>query len=232
MATTGTTGVRTPSVEAILNALRQHPDATAAKLAEAAGIGRSTAAKTLATLEAEGRVVRQRGTPRGGKAAPDHWTLAPDPRSNHSDPDPAEPPAARTVITTQRADTTKIPAEPPSAEAVPVAGTAAPSGTEATVKGLPKTARSSAAPMQPPWPRPGPAGWSPPSAPCPSTLRVGLPGSRWQSPWTATAAVGLDGPRASTASRPQGRAGRRRWGGRPAWPGWAGGCAARAGAAR
>ena len=109
MATTGTTGVRTPSVEAILNALRQHPDATAAKLAEAAGIGRSTAAKTLATLEAEGRVVRQRGTPRGGKAAPDHWTLAPDPRSNHSDPDPAEPPAARTVITTQRADTTKIP---------------------------------------------------------------------------------------------------------------------------
>ena len=94
MATTGTTRAKTSSVEAILNALRQHPDAPAAELAEAASIGRSTAGKTLATLEAQGRVTRQRGMPEGAKATPDRWTLAPDPRADH--PNRAEPqPAVR-----------------------------------------------------------------------------------------------------------------------------------------
>ena len=89
----GTTRAKPPSVEAILDALRYHPDATAAELADAAGIGRSTAAKTLATLEARGRVTRQRGTPEGGKATTDRWTLAPDPRTEHLSAPSRRPPA-------------------------------------------------------------------------------------------------------------------------------------------
>jgi Mn-dependent DtxR family transcriptional regulator len=149
MATTGTTRAKPPSAEAILDALRLHPDAPAAELAEAVGIGRSTAAKTLATLEAQGRVTRQRGTPEGGKATPDRWTLAPDPRTNHSDPDPAEPQAASDARVTEPADTTKIPAEAPSAEAAPLAGTAGLSEAEATVKGSPDAAESSAQRLRP-----------------------------------------------------------------------------------
>jgi hypothetical protein len=74
MAATGTKAT-SPSVEAVINALRQHDGATAAQLAEAAGIGRSTASKTLSSLEAEGRVTRQRDTSKGGKPTPDRWTL-------------------------------------------------------------------------------------------------------------------------------------------------------------
>jgi predicted ArsR family transcriptional regulator len=81
MATDGPAGANTPSVEAILDALRQHPNATAAELAEAASIGRSTAGKALATLEAQGRATRQRGTPGGGRATPDRWALATDSRA-------------------------------------------------------------------------------------------------------------------------------------------------------
>ena len=75
----GTTGAKTTSVEAVLDILRQHPDATAAEVAEHAGIGRSTATRTLANLETQGRVTRRRGKAEaGGRPAPDHWTLAPD----------------------------------------------------------------------------------------------------------------------------------------------------------
>jgi MarR family len=117
MATTGTTGAKPPSVEALLDALRHHPEATAAELAEAAGIGRSTAGKTLASLEARGRVSRQRGTPEGGKATPDRWTLTLDPRADH--PDPAGPQPAAEVHVDESADTTQSPAEALSAEAEP-----------------------------------------------------------------------------------------------------------------
>ncbi|SRR6266508_392970 len=116
MATTGTTRAKPPSIEAILDSLRQHSDVTAAELAEAAGIGRSTAGKTLASLEAQGRVTRQRGTSEAGKATPDRWTLV-------SEPDRAEPepqPAAE-VAMDEPADTTETLAEAPGAEAVPPA---------------------------------------------------------------------------------------------------------------
>ena len=75
----GTTGAKTSSVEAVLDILRQHPNATAAEVAEHAGIGRSTTTRTLANLETQGRVTRRRGKAEaGGRPAPDRWTLAPD----------------------------------------------------------------------------------------------------------------------------------------------------------
>jgi hypothetical protein len=63
------------SAEALLGALADRPGVTAADLAEAAGIGRSTAGKLLASLEAEGRVVRQPGGHQGGRRTADRWTL-------------------------------------------------------------------------------------------------------------------------------------------------------------
>ncbi len=86
-----TTGAKATSVEAVLDALRQHPDATAAELAEHAGIGRSTATRTLANLETKGQVTRQRGKAEaGGRTAPDRWALVPD---THTDPDETQQPA-------------------------------------------------------------------------------------------------------------------------------------------
>jgi DNA-binding IclR family transcriptional regulator len=93
MATTSTPA-KASSVEAILEALGQHPQATTTELAQAAGVGRSTAAKTLATLEGQGRVARRRGTPEGGKPTPDRWTLGADPlagRAGRAEPEPPPP---------------------------------------------------------------------------------------------------------------------------------------------
>jgi hypothetical protein len=135
MATTGTIGAKSSSVEAILDALRSHPGGTAAELAKAAGIGRSTAGKTLATLESQGRVTRQRGTPEGGKATPDRWALASPPHSGHPDSG-----ATSGVQVDGPADASKTPARMPSAEAVPVASAPDPGEDEATRKGSPPTA--------------------------------------------------------------------------------------------
>jgi predicted transcriptional regulator len=66
----------TNPTEAITSALTDHTEATAAQLAELAGIGRSTANKFLAALEREGKVVRRAGGHEGGRRAADHWTLA------------------------------------------------------------------------------------------------------------------------------------------------------------
>jgi DNA-binding MarR family transcriptional regulator len=65
----------TPAAQALLGALADHPGATATELAEAAGIGRSTATKLLATLAGQGRVLRQPGGHQHGRRAADHWTL-------------------------------------------------------------------------------------------------------------------------------------------------------------
>lgn len=63
------------TADKLLAALAKSPGATAAELAEAAGIGRSTANKTLAVLEAEGRVSRTARGPEGGRRQPDRWNL-------------------------------------------------------------------------------------------------------------------------------------------------------------
>jgi predicted ArsR family transcriptional regulator len=65
----------TPTLQALLVALADRPDSTAAELAEAGGIGRSTASKLLATLAAQGRVLCQPGGHQGGRRTPDRWAL-------------------------------------------------------------------------------------------------------------------------------------------------------------
>ena len=92
----------TPAAEALLGALTDRPGATATELAEAAGIGRSTAAKLLATLADQGRALRQPGGHHDGRRTADRWTLPTPPPS----PDPGAPPTAAPTP----------PAEPPSTE--------------------------------------------------------------------------------------------------------------------
>jgi DNA-binding MarR family transcriptional regulator len=65
----------------ILEALTTHPGATSAELAEVLGVGQSTAAKHLATLESAGTARREPGGREGGRRLADRWsttTSAPD----------------------------------------------------------------------------------------------------------------------------------------------------------
>jgi hypothetical protein len=86
------------SAEALLGALADRPGATAADLAEVGGIGRSTAGKLLASLQAEGRVLRQPGGCQDGRRTADRWT--PPPRPPTQDPN-----AATATPTAEKADT-------------------------------------------------------------------------------------------------------------------------------
>lgn len=78
-------GGKPPAEEALLKALSVQPDATAADLAATAGLGRSTASKTLARLEQAGEVRRSEGGRDGGRRLPDRWALA----SGEPEPDAA-----------------------------------------------------------------------------------------------------------------------------------------------
>jgi DNA-binding transcriptional ArsR family regulator len=64
------------SIETITQALAATPEVTAADLAEALGIGQSTAAKRLAALEASGSVRRSPGGRVAGVRVPDRWSAA------------------------------------------------------------------------------------------------------------------------------------------------------------
>jgi hypothetical protein len=64
-----------PAEDALRKALAAQPDATAADLAATAGLGRSTASKTLARLEQTGEVRRHLGGRDGARRLPDRWTL-------------------------------------------------------------------------------------------------------------------------------------------------------------
>ena len=79
----------TPAAEALLAALADRPGATATELAQAAEVGRSTAAKLLTALAAQGRVLRQRS----GRRAPDRWTLPTAAPIQDPSPPPTTPPA-------------------------------------------------------------------------------------------------------------------------------------------
>jgi hypothetical protein len=131
MATTHKTGAKGASVEAILHALQDHPEATVAELADLARIGRSTASRTLANLETDARVTRERGRIEAkGRTTSDRWTLVPA--------TPADPPAeaeqqpAAEQAATEPADTS-VPASqddehagqdaPPSSAAADTAST-------------------------------------------------------------------------------------------------------------
>jgi DNA-binding MarR family transcriptional regulator len=62
------------SPETILESLAAYPRLTAAKLAEVLGIGQSTAAKHLATLEVAGTARREPGGREGGRRVADRWS--------------------------------------------------------------------------------------------------------------------------------------------------------------
>jgi predicted transcriptional regulator len=84
-----------PAAEAVTAALAAHHDATAAELAEAAGVGQSTAAKALAVLEADGRAVRLAGGKGdNGRRQPDRWS-PPEAPAPATEPEPKTAPAGR-----------------------------------------------------------------------------------------------------------------------------------------
>jgi hypothetical protein len=64
------------SEQAVLNALASEPEATAADVASAAGLGRSTASKVLARLASAGEVRRTVGGRDGARRLPDRFALA------------------------------------------------------------------------------------------------------------------------------------------------------------
>jgi hypothetical protein len=64
------------SEQAVLNALASEPDASAADVASAAGLGRSTASKVLARLSSSGEVRRTEGGRDGARRLPDRFALA------------------------------------------------------------------------------------------------------------------------------------------------------------
>lgn len=79
----------------ITDALTALPDITAAEVAGALGIGRSTAAKRLARLEASGTIRRNPGGRSGGARVADRWSLAtPAPATRQSQGATSEDPAA------------------------------------------------------------------------------------------------------------------------------------------
>ena len=69
-------GTTKDTTEVVTAALRQRPEATVIELAETAGVGRSTAAKCLAALEAAGTARRVPGGRNGGRRVADRWVPA------------------------------------------------------------------------------------------------------------------------------------------------------------
>jgi len=70
------------AADKVRHALRQHPGATAAELAIAAGVGKSTAGKVLATFASDRIATRSTPSPEGGRRAADRWYPA---DTQHSD---------------------------------------------------------------------------------------------------------------------------------------------------
>jgi len=102
----------TNPAEAITSALGEHPESSAAELAEVAGIGRSTANNFLAALERAGKVVRRPGGHEGGRRVSDRWSLATEASSGDSGGDAAPTEGAVAATTPPNAETSS-----PSADA-------------------------------------------------------------------------------------------------------------------
>jgi len=98
------TAATTKTVEKVLGALRAHPGATSAQVADAAGVGGSTAAKALSSLASHGQVSRTPGIRAGGKRAPDQWHAAQPPDQPAAEPatqasvEPAEQPPVEKAL--------------------------------------------------------------------------------------------------------------------------------------
>lgn len=73
---------RTDAETRLWDALRGHPGHTTRDLAGHAGIGQSTATKTLARWETEGHVARSGGGMIGGRRVPSTWTIEYQPPDN------------------------------------------------------------------------------------------------------------------------------------------------------
>lgn len=72
------TNTKRGAARAVAAALAARPGSTAAVLAEAAGVGQSTATKALAALEASGQATRvPAGRSVNGRRQPDRWNPAP-----------------------------------------------------------------------------------------------------------------------------------------------------------
>ena len=74
------------SDDTIIEALATEGEVTAADLADRLGIGQSTAAKRLATLEGTGSVLRQPGGRVNGVRVADHWSVVTVPSNELADP--------------------------------------------------------------------------------------------------------------------------------------------------
>lgn len=72
---TKTKSAATGPNEALVAAVAAHPDASAAELAAAADVGRSTPTKALSALAADGRVVRVAGGRDSRRRLSDRWSL-------------------------------------------------------------------------------------------------------------------------------------------------------------
>ncbi|MDX8053774.1 MarR family transcriptional regulator [Lentzea sp. BCCO 10_0798] len=104
---------RTDAEDKLWEALHTSPNSTAADLAVAAKIGKSTAQKILAKWADDASVTRITGIAQGGRRAADLWAIA-NVDTTQNDPAPAEAPAAADQDLTGIADTE------PDAPAVPV----------------------------------------------------------------------------------------------------------------
>jgi DNA-binding transcriptional ArsR family regulator len=62
------------TTDQILDALTARPGVSAAEMADALGVGQSTAAKHLAALESAGTARREPGGRQAGRRLPDRWT--------------------------------------------------------------------------------------------------------------------------------------------------------------
>ncbi|WP_027004808.1 helix-turn-helix domain-containing protein [Conexibacter woesei] len=74
--TSNKTNATADAGQSILEALTEKPGSTAAEIADATGLVRSTVGKQLAALERAGTVTRTTGKRDGGRRAPDRWAKA------------------------------------------------------------------------------------------------------------------------------------------------------------
>jgi hypothetical protein len=98
--------VRTDTEDKLWQALHANPNSTAADLASAAQIGKSTAGKILAKWEKDGSVTRTPGIAEGGRRAADLW------RFQKATPNPPRPPTCRTARRPTRTRPTPAPPSP------------------------------------------------------------------------------------------------------------------------
>ncbi|RFC71117.1 helix-turn-helix domain-containing protein [Streptomyces sp. AcE210] len=118
---TGLTG----APAAIYTALISNPGTTAAELALAAGIGRSTAGKALTILEEQGLAIREEGERTGPRRTPDHWRSAQSEDTGSGevevtdDATPDESSATDSVVTDEvaKTGTSPIPSDEPDTRA-------------------------------------------------------------------------------------------------------------------